>query len=344
MSTLRYIIFGTGSIAGKHAAAIQAAKNSALVGVISRDFARAQGFARRFGIKAYRSYEDVLEDTAIDAIDITTINNLHAGLGIQAAESGKHVLVEKPIDIDVKKAGELVAACKKNKVKLSVISQLRFGKLFLDLKKRIEAGELGNIFLAGISAITSRDQGYYDSSGGWRKTIAESGGGVLLNYAIHRIDIMRYLLGEFESVLGTMGTSSHKIEVEDSAAGVIKFKNGSACNIKTSTCAVNSKQPDILELHGTKGSVAVSMGAVNRYVYWRAGKSRRDALMSYAKCLSRSFGRLRKGTLQNQVEDFSDAVLSGRQPLVSGEDGLADLKIIQAFYKSAKTGKQEFVA
>jgi len=341
MKKLNYVIFGTGRIALEHAKAIRKSRHSVLKGIVGRDPTRTSQLANVLHVKAYQSYYEVLQDKEVDVVDIVTVNNLHAEIGIKAVRSGKHVLVEKPIDVDVEKAKILLELARKNRVKVSVISQFRYGKALKRIKRIIDEGRLGKIFLINASVLWSRSQEYYDSSNGWRKEIDKSGGGVLMVQAIHHIDILQWLLGNVECVYGYEDTFTHHIGVEDTFAGVMRFKSGAIGTMKATTCT-SSSFPDIIEIHGTKGSIALLICSLrNKYLYWHFGRnSYKDRILYWINKLVWNVLDAKKGVIKCQVNDFNRAILNGEEPVSGGEDGLKALNIVRAFYHSARTGKE----
>ena len=208
---VNFALVGTGKFAHKHAKAIKSSKNSELIAVFSRTKEKAEQFAQIYKIKPYSDFNELLKNKEINALDIVTINNLHADLGILGAEAKKHILVEKPIDTSLEKAEQLIKTCEKNNVKLSVISQHRFDSAVQWSKKEIDKGNLGNLFLGNISIKWNRNKKYYDSSDKWKKTNKFSGGGVLIMQTIHYIDLLLFLFGNIKSVYGKIETKIHDI-------------------------------------------------------------------------------------------------------------------------------------
>ncbi|HLC85795.1 MAG TPA: Gfo/Idh/MocA family oxidoreductase [Candidatus Nanoarchaeia archaeon] len=329
-------LIGTGAIAEVHAKAIQECGHTELVAVRSRDIKRAEYLAKKYSAKTYTDYDELLKDPKVDAVDIVGINNMHAELGIKAAKAKKHVLVEKPIDVSVEKAEELIKECKKNNVKLSVISQERFDSATNVIKSAAERGQLGKIFMASMSVKWKRTQQYYDSSEGWRKNRETAGGGVLIVQAIHHLDLLIWLLGDVESVYGRSETKLHNIECEDTVAAILKFRNGTLATVEASS-AVKSMMNDRLELHGDKGSVILESDVLtHRIKKWTTGKGRMKDIIQKIKHIH----HIKKGRIKNQVEDFAESIINNREPKVKGEDGLKALQVIQAIYKSANLKKE----
>jgi UDP-N-acetyl-2-amino-2-deoxyglucuronate dehydrogenase len=265
-------------------------------------------------------------------VDIVTHNHLHADIGIMAANAKKHVLVEKPIDISIEKADKLIEACRKNGVALSVIAQKRFDDGIRKIKSMIDAGELGKVFLAKASVRWRRTQGYYEDSGGWKKKAEYAGGGVFMYQAIHFVDVLLWLLGPAESVFGETITATHSIGVEDTGAAVIRFESG-AIGCIDATTSVKCNIPDRLEIYGEKGSIVLER---NRFTGWSFSE---NPIVSLLSSHVKSVAPMKLGSVGDQIEDFARAIEASEKPTVSGEEGKAALRVVLAFYESARTGK-----
>jgi len=324
MEKLNFALVGTGHIAHVHARAIKSLKNANLIAVRGSDKSHTESFAKKFGAQAYTDYESLLKKENIDVVDIVAQSNMHADFGVLAAEAGKHVIVEKPIDISLEKADLLINACRKNGVKLSVISQHRFDSAVIALKKAIDAGDFGRLFFGRAAIHWQRTQEYYDTSN-WRKNIALAGGGALMTQAIHYIDILRWLFGDVESVSGEIATVAHKIEVEDIGTGILRFKSGALGQIEGDT-AVQHNMPNTIEAHGTSGSAILNgWRFANRAVLWQTSRS-----FDFRHLLA-----FMPGTIRNQILNFTSAIKTNALPAVTGEDGRTALEIVLAIYKSA---------
>ncbi|MEK6947641.1 MAG: Gfo/Idh/MocA family oxidoreductase [Nanoarchaeota archaeon] len=331
-----FAIIGTGTIADVHAKAILKNKDAKLIAVRSESKERAEEFAKKYGIKAYTDYEELLKDKDIQAVDIVTKNNTHAELGIKAANAKKHVLVEKPIDISLTKAEKLVEECKKNNVKLSVISQKRFDKAILLAKKIIDKKEFGNIEHVTVKMMWHRTKEYYESSGGWRSKQNTSGGGVLMIQAIHYINLLGYLFGDAESVKSEL-MYKYKMEVEDTAHATINFKNNIMAEIDATVTSPKT-MPDRIEIKCVKGNILLYSfnGMHILRVYSR--NFLRSTINQIQNMIHLLY--IKKGSIGNQINDFINSIKDNREPSVTGDDGLKTLKIVLALYKSAKLKKE----
>jgi UDP-N-acetyl-2-amino-2-deoxyglucuronate dehydrogenase len=313
MKKINFLLIGTGQIAATHIAAIKSLPEANLAGIYSpSDYGRALALAQVHGVKAYKTLEGALGDEKIEAVDIVAKNFLHAPLGIKAAQYGKHVLTEKPMATTVNDADKLIAVCRKNKVKLSVIFQNRFAPVYLELREKIRHGKLGKVNLAVFSWMLKRDEKYFSSSP-WRRSIKEAGGGFLMMNAIHYIDLLQWFLGPVSAVAAETGKFKyHKNGIEDTAWAGLRFKSGARAIIYGTTAA-SASQPPRLEIIGAKNSrvVADSRGIIASPSFFSA-----------------------------QINDFILAIRKNRQPAVDGKEGKKSLAIVAALYRSARMKKE----
>lgn len=329
MKKIKVAIVGTGGFAEEHARELMKASNAAVAGVYGGEPKRRDEFASRYGIKSYSSFEECLNDREVGFVDIVCRHNEHASYGVMAAQAGKHVIVEKPIDVELEAAKRLVDICSAKGVRLYVISQYRYSQLLQKIKREIDRGKFGEVYAMNLSMNWHRPQGYYDSSGGWRKNPELAGGGVLMTQSIHWIDILLWLGGDVEGLCCQTRTVSHQIGVEDTAAGQIMFRGGAIASFQASTSAC-SRQPDRLEVHGTKGSCAVEN---NRIVQWNFGTDDiKGRVRSRAASYLYSLPLWRKGQVGDQL---SDIISNKAEP--NGKEALKALEVILGLYRCAKS-------
>lgn len=329
---INFALIGTGNIAHEHANSIKNIKNAKLFAIRSKTVERARDFAKIYNAKAFTDYEKLLKDENVDAVDIVNENYLHADYGIKAALSGKHVIVEKPIDISIKKAKKLIDVCKKEGVKLSVISQYRYNQNLKILKHAINSGTFGKLMLINVLVRWHRPKEYYIERA-WRSKKKFAGGGALLTQAIHHVDIIRWLMGPVKSVIGTIGTLKHKIKVEDVGIATIKFVSGAIGNIVATTIS-NKNMKDRIEVYGERGS---SILEGNKILDWNFRKNKLKSRI-ISKCFS--IKSLKRGTIKNQIQDFVESINKNKEVKIGGDDGLNALKIVRAIYESNKAGKE----
>lgn len=335
-------IVGCGMIANFHAMAIEHIKGAKIVACFDNFGAAAERFAAANKCKKYDKLEDMLKDPAVDVVTICTPSGAHGGPAVAACNAGKHVVVEKPLEITLAKCDAIINAAAKNKVRICSIMPSRFSPANIALKEAIDSGRFGKLTLGDTYVKWWRTQQYYDQ-GGWRGTWALDGGGAFMNQAIHNVDLLYWFMGEVADVNGVTALLAHeRIEVEDVAAACVKFKSGAIGVLEATTAAY----PGLLkrtEIHGSAGSVIVEQDNIKM---WEFEKK----LAKDAKLLEKLSGNAGTGGASDpkaisytghmlQLKDFLKAIETGGQPLVDGIEGRKSVEIILAIYQSAWTGK-----
>ncbi|MFC4304363.1 Gfo/Idh/MocA family protein [Cohnella boryungensis] len=344
-SKIRFALIGCGAVASAHAKAISALPQAELVAVAGKSAERLTAFARAWGLDAYSDYAEMLQRTDIDAVSICTPSGQHGEIAIRVAEAGKHALVEKPIEVLLAKAEEMIGAFRSRRLKLGVISQHRFDPDVVRLKGMLEAGVLGRPVLASASVHWYRNQAYYDS-GQWRGTWAGDGGGVLINQGIHTVDLLQHLMGPVEEITAHAATMTHRMETEDTATAVLKFAGGALGTFSCTTSAYPG-YASRLEIIGTAGS-AVLEGEALTQLYLNNGDG--AAPVNEANSIGASLtekGAVRGGNpaagmggdaFTEQYRDFVKAISEDVEPSVNGEAGRSALAFVLAAYRSAAAG------
>ena len=338
-------IVGTGMIAHFHAKAIQAMTNGRIVGCFNQNVEKTKAFATEYGCTAYSTLDELLADQEVGIVTICTPSGAHRDPAIAAANAGKHVVVEKPLEITLQRCDDIIQACEKNGVKLCTIFPSRFSAANIALKEAIDAGRFGRLTLGDTYVKWWRTQEYYDG-GGWRGTWALDGGGAFMNQAIHNVDLLCWLMGDVAEIAGITGTLAHeRIEVEDVGVACLKFANG-AIGVMEATTATWPGLLKKTEIHGSKGTVIVEQDSILRWEF--ADEKTEDAdIRSRLGANSASSGGASDPKAisfvghQMQLEDFVEAISTGRQPRVDGAEGRKSVEIILAIYEAAKTGRSQ---
>jgi len=299
---LRFALVGAGAIGETHARSITSSAELAVV--VDNSLERARRVTAEFGGTPMTSLADAFEH--VDAVSVCLPSGAHADAAVLALQAGKHVVVEKPIDVTLAAADRIIAAERQSGRTVAVISQRRFQPESAAAHRAIS--DLGRI-TSGIAESTFwRPQEYYDSKP-WRGTWALDGGGALMNQGIHAVDLLLWLMGEPVEVLARSACLAHdRIEVEDTVAAVVTFASGALGTI-TATTAANPGQPVRVAVHGDRGSIVIGESG-----------SLDDAHIA-------------------QYADFLDAVRDSRPPLVGTADARRALAVVLAVYESARTGK-----
>ena len=334
---LGFGIVGCGVIADFHANAIASLSDRArLIGVADVNADASETFARRHGTFAFESVEQMLESDEVDVVNICTPSGYHADSVVLAAESGKHIIVEKPVGITYEQLDRIKGACKKSGKKVAVISQNRFSRSIDMTKKAIEDGLLGTVVCGDIYMKYHRSQEYYDS-GSWRGTRRIDGGGALMNQGIHGVDLLLYLMGEVKSVYAVSKTLARNIEVEDTLSAVLEYENG-ATGVIQATTSVYPGYPRRLDINGSKGSVVLDETSIIRWDFDEGARFEDVVLRpAFTSGASTPTAISPDGHIK-QISDMIDAIRENRSPLVTLEDGIKAVELILAIYRSAETG------
>ncbi|MGO8669816.1 MAG: Gfo/Idh/MocA family protein [Capsulimonadaceae bacterium] len=340
MSKVRFGIVGCGVIFEWHAVVLQnLSEDAELVAVCDIMPERARATSLKYGAEAYTRYEDMLKAANIDVVTVCTPSGLHAGQAIAALESGRHVVVEKPIDVNLTRADALVAAAARHPgLQVTPISQNRYGAGIIQLHEWLDRGKLGRLLYGEATIKWFRNQAYYDSAE-WRGTWALDGGGALMNQGVHYADQLRWALGRPKSVMAHAATLAHKIEVEDVVSATFEFESGAIGTLTATTCAFPGYDTT-LEIVGTEGTVRI---AGNEIVSARFkdgevidGIAEQDASGSGAGAATGIGFYLHTC----QLRDFIASVRDGRSPAILPKDGRDALEVVVGVYESARTGKR----
>jgi predicted dehydrogenase len=331
-------VIGCGVISDTHLAAIDLLPDARLVAVCDKNGAAAEAKAQAWGCDYYTSHLEMLRREDIDIVNVVVPSGLHARIGIDAAKAGKHVLVEKPIDIALEAIDALLATAEANRVKVGAICQLRAFPAYRRLKQAADEGRLGRLLYANAFVPWYRSDEYY--SDGWHGTKALDGGGALMNQSIHYLDLLLFLMGRAVRVAGLTGTLGHEqIEVEDCGSAVVLFESGAQGLIQGSTCTYIG-HPARVEVHGTRGNVHVEANEVRLWEVEGELVERRDGpAATTASSDPRAGLDLAVHAHAHQIQDLIDAVRRDREPELSGREARRAVELILAIYRSSETGE-----
>jgi UDP-N-acetyl-2-amino-2-deoxyglucuronate dehydrogenase len=328
-------IAGTGVIAAMHAAAIATLPGARLAAVTDVAEGAAAAFAAARGCAAEPSLDRLLARPDVDVVCVCVPSGRHAEVGVLAAQAGKHLVVEKPIDVTLAAADRLIEEAHAAGVALTVISQHRFDPGLVELKRLLAGGALGRLVLGEASTKWYRTQAYYDSAA-WRGTWAMDGGS-LMNQGIHYVDLLRWCMGPVAEVTAVAATQAHQVEVEDTALALVRFCSGAVGTILSSTAAFPGF-PQRLEVTGTDGTVIVEDGRIVRRAFGaQAGGGAPSP--SEAMGAAADPAAIDVASHAAQIADLLAAVEEGRPPAVDGQAGRNALEIVCAVYESARTGR-----
>jgi len=335
---IRVAVVGAGNIGKFHAAALQGVSESHLIAICDNVPEAAESLAEKMHVAAHTDFNELIARPDLDAIHICTPSGLHGEAAVAAANAGKHVLVEKPMEITLEKADAMIEAARENNVKLGVISQRRFDPDMRKIKEAVDSGRFGTMVVGDAFIKWYRSQEYYDS-GDWRGTWEYDGGGCLMNQGIHFIDMLQWIMGPVRKIFARTATRARNIEVEDVAIANIEFESGAFGNIIGST-AVYPGLPERLEISGTTGSAVLEK---TELLFWDVEGEEGGGPIDVKKDTSAAAKdpmKIDASGHQNQFRDFAEAVMDNREPFIPGEEGRRPVEIILAIYESGKLGKE----
>ncbi len=344
MAEFGFGIVGCGMIAEYHARAIAEIPDARVVVAFDRNLDRAERIAALVGpgCLAIADLDAMLAAPGLDVVSVCTPSGAHLDPAVRAARAGKHVVVEKPLEVTVPRVDAIIGACDAAGVRLCAIFPSRFSAANLALKGAIDRGRFGRLTLGDAHVKWWRGQDYYDS-GRWRGTWDLDGGGALMNQAIHSVDLLLWLLGEVESVQAMAATLAHeRIEVEDTALAILRFRSG-ALGVIEATTAAHPGLPRRIEIHGDAGSARVEGDDVTLWSF--RDPEPEDAGMLAPRAGSgptgggagdpRSIGHAGH---RDQIADFLRAIEAGTPARVDGREGRKSVELIRAIYRAARTG------
>lgn len=337
-------IVGCGMIAQFHVRALKEIPGAEVKALVSRSIENAQRLRDKEALDCTVTtrLQDVLVRDDVDVVIVTTPSGAHMEPAIAAADHGKHVVVEKPLEITLERCDMIIEACDRNQVKLCTIFPSRFHDANVELKKAVEAGRFGRLTLGETTCKWWRSQQYYDE-GGWKGTKALDGGGALMNQAIHNVDLLLWMMGPATHIAGFTATLAHeRIEVEDTAVACLRFANG-ALGVIEATTSVFPGLPKTIGVHGDQGTVVIEQEDILRWDFAKALPEDEQIKERFAKKIGASGGASDPAAISHeghrrQLADFFAAIAEGRPPLVDGREGRRSVEVILAIYRSTVTG------
>lgn len=338
MEKIRFALVGAGNIGRIYGDAFAHVPDAEITVVCDPVVAAAEALAHKVGAAFSEDFAEAVARPDVDAVVVATPSGTHAEIAVAGAQAGKHLLVEKPLDITLERVDAIIHAADKAGVTLGSVFPLRFSEGVHRTREALAAGRLGRLALADVFVKWYRPQSYYDGS--WRGTWKLDGGGALMNQSIHQIDLVQWLAGPVVSVFGRTATLAHSMETEDTASATLTMENGALGVIQGATSCWPGDQARV-ELHGDRGTVVLEEG---RVVVWKladAAPGEEEAMLALetgggtgaADPTAIGYEKHRR-----QVADFVAALREGRAPAVQGAEGRRAVEIILAIYESARTG------
>ncbi|MFO0912774.1 MAG: Gfo/Idh/MocA family oxidoreductase [Pirellulales bacterium] len=340
--TVGFGIVGCGMIARFHARAIAELDGARLIGCYNRSFDKAAEFAAANHCRAFATLDDMLADPAIQVVTICTPSGAHLEPGRAAAEAGKHVIVEKPLEVTLARCDELIEVCQRRGVTLSTIFPSRFHESARLMKQAVDVGRFGRLTLGDAYVKWFRPQKYYDS-GAWRGTWQLDGGGALMNQAIHSVDLLVWLMGPVTEITAHTGTLAHeRIEVEDVAVATLKFASGALGVIEATTAAYPGYLKRI-ELHGSLGSAVLEEEDIKAWDFAEP-RPEDEALRERMRGRTQTGGGAADPAAIGhhghaaQFRTVLSAITGGNALPIDGREGRKAVEVILGIYRAASTG------
>ncbi len=336
---MRFGLLGCGVIGTLHARLLESMAGSAeLAAVVDSDPQRAKVIAERHKIDALSSIDELLTRDDIDAVSVCLPSGSHADAAVQALDAGKHVLIEKPIDITLAAADRVIEAEKRSGKTVTVISQRRFQPAPRRVHDAVVAGSLGRVTSGIVESTFWRSQEYYDS-GGWRGTWSQDGGGALMNQGVHAVDLLIWMLGKPVEVTAFGDMLAHeRIEVEDTVAATVRFESGAIGTITATTAAYPGRTVRLL-VNGDRGLALIERERLE-YLHTMDGEPAGGADSANHVDVAEMEGLTLDvdGAHLAQYRDFVDAVQNNRTPQVTTADGRRALGLVLGVYESVRRG------
>lgn len=337
MKTWNIGIIGAGMVADFHARSIQHLPNTKLAGICDSGSGKAKQLAEKYGCTAFADYSAMLHSDAVDIVTIATPSGMHKEPAVEAAQCGKHVLCEKPLDISLERIDAMIAAHAKAGTYLGGIFNYRFTDSVQHLKQAITSGKFGTISHAAINVPWWRSDAYYQNK--WRGTWSVDGGGAIMNQSIHMVDLLQYMMGPVDSLYAFIGTLGHQIETEDTAAAVLKFKNNAIGTIYGSTASFPG-QPRSIMITGTKGTAKLEDNYITTWQFDEMTEEDKTMTGRY-KAPEQAAGASDPSAIPfelhaKNIAAFVDAIDAGKPFDIDGQESRKAVELVLALYTSAK--------
>jgi predicted dehydrogenase len=332
MNIIRIGLIGAGNSASNIATSLTTIPHAKLTAISAVPIESAKYIIEQHQIlqnRTFSNYQELLKLPDLDMIIISVPHNLHYQMTLDALKAGKHVLCEKPLAINMKQGREMIETAKEKGLALGTFFQSRYFSASQKAKEMITKGDLGKILQAQVNVLWYRDQDYYDKSP-WRGKWATEGGGSLINQASHSIDLMIWLIGKPITIFGAFAAKMHNIEVDDNAAALVLFQNGTYATIQTST-ALKPGFPSAVNIFGSEGMISID-GNTLKHI----DKTGQENIQNFEKQVG-SANDPKKFSLEAQqrlILDFLDALQNHRAPTIDGAEGLRAIEVITAIYES----------
>jgi len=338
-------IVGCGMIARFHARALAEVPGARLTALFDSKPGSAQKLKDELGgpLEVHDDLAAMLGSPNVDVVVVATPSGAHMEPSVAAAAAGKHVVVEKPLEVNLERCDRIIEACDRHGVQLCTIFPSRFADANRALKAAVDAGKFGRLTLGETTCKWWRPQSYYDQ-GGWRGTWALDGGGALMNQAIHNVDLLLWMMGPPTHLTAFTATLAHeRIEVEDTAVACLRFRSGALGIIEAAT-SVSPGLPKTIAVHGDRGTAVIEQEDVLRWEFEPETDEDKHVRARFAQRVGASGGASNPAAISHvyharQLTDFVNALQTGSRPAVDGREGRRAVQVILAIYEAARTGR-----
>jgi len=334
---LRFALVGCGRIAKRHSELLghRQVAGAELAAVCDLVADKARHIAESFSVPHYTDMHEMAARERIDVFVVLTESGYHARDVLALAPYGRHIVVEKPMALTLDDADAMIRSCDANCIRLFVVKQNRFNVPVVKLREALDAGRFGRLVLGTVRVRWCRNQQYYDQDS-WRGTWALDGG-VLSNQASHHVDLLEWMMGDVESVFAKGMTALARIEAEDTAVVLLRFRNGALGVIEATTAARPKDLEGSISLLGERGTVEIGGFAVNQMRTWQFAEplpGDDEVMARYSVNPPNVYGFGHQAFYEHVVE----CITTDRRQLVDGLEGRKSLELISAIYESIETG------
>lgn len=330
MTTVKFAIIGLGNIGKRHAEHILHQPNAELVAVCDIDVSKKENYAVPF----YNTIEALLDESKADVLCVCTPNYLHESHAIAALQAGINVVVEKPMALSVQECDRMIAAAAKADKIIFAVKQNRYNPPVVAVKKLIEEGRLGKIFMVQVNCFWNRGDAYY-SEGNWRGKKAKDGGCLFTQFS-HFVDILYYLNGSIDKAMGSINNFAHQhnTEFEDTGSFVLNAANGSIVNFNFSTCSYEKNMEGAITIFAENGTLKIGGQYLNTIEYQQIKGEAIPAINISAK--NNDYG-LYQGSMSNHdklINNVVEVLLNGQKIMTTAEEGREVVRMIELMYQS----------
>ncbi len=334
--TVGFAMIGSGVVADYHIGAVQDTEGAELVAVYSRSETRARTTGEAHGVPWFTDYEAILRLPEVDVVCICTPSGVRIPIVTDAAAAGKHLIVEKPLDVSIQNMDRIIRAAGDARVKLMGVFQLRYGEAVNRVRAAVQSGGLGRMVLGDAYIKWFRPQAYYDADD-WRGSWAMEGGGALMTQGSHTVDLLQWIMGPVKRVYARMGTLIHDIEVEDTVVATLEYENGAFGVVEASSAAYPGL-PARMEFSGDRGTVVVEADQITKWDV--EGESVEETAADTTDVARAASDSTTFGTEGHkaQIAEMVRILNEGGDPTIDGPESKRAIEIILAIYESARTG------